>query len=216
MVMAHCESVDVSFNQQQADLVEARTRGEAKNKLWHQMRSGRITASKMHSVCHTSVTNPSVSLLKTICAPQDNAFKAAATEWGNRTEASAKACYKAKLGKEHIQFELKDCGLFLNPQYPALGASPDGIVTCLCCGEGCLEVKCPFTLKEATSSFNDLGWLKSDDSGRYVLDMSHPHYYQIQCQLFVSGKSYCDFVVFAPHLPLAIQRIYPNQEFGTK
>ena len=143
IVMAHCQSVDVSFSQQQAHLVEARTRGQVKDKLWHQMRAGRITAYKMHAVSHSSMTKPSVSLLKTVCAPQDNAFKTTATEWGNRTEGSAKACYNDRLGKQHVQFELKDCGLSLTPQYPALGASSDGIVTCLCCGEGCLEAK-PF------------------------------------------------------------------------
>ena len=29
--------------------------------------------------------------------------------------------------------------------YSHMGASPDGTVNCVCCGNGVLEVKCPFT-----------------------------------------------------------------------
>ncbi len=35
-------------------------------------------------------------------------------------------------------------GLVLSPDWPHLGASPDGVVACNCCGQGVLEVRCPF------------------------------------------------------------------------
>ena len=34
-------------------------------------------------------------------------------------------------------------GLHINPSSPHLVASPDGIVSCFCCGDGLLEIKCP-------------------------------------------------------------------------
>ena len=37
----------------QVTAVEERTKGQAKSKLWYQMRSGRITASNFIAVCHT-------------------------------------------------------------------------------------------------------------------------------------------------------------------
>jgi len=35
--------------------------------------------------------------------------------------------------------------LVINPQWPFIGACPDGIVECNCCGKGVLEIKCPYS-----------------------------------------------------------------------
>ena len=48
----------------------------------------------------------------------------------------------------HTNFTLAQSGLFINPDYPHIGAYPDGLIDCLCCGEGILEVKCPHCLTE--------------------------------------------------------------------
>ena len=32
--------------------------------------------------------------------------------------------------------------------YPFLGASPDGLVCCSCCGKGLLEIKCPYSIRD--------------------------------------------------------------------
>jgi len=31
--------------------------------------------------------------------------------------------------------------------YPFEGASPDGMVTCICCGTGVIEIKCPYSCR---------------------------------------------------------------------
>ena len=62
----------------------------------------------------------------------------------------------------------------------------------------------------------ELGWLKPDENGQYVLDLSPPHYYQVQCQLFRSGKSYCDFVVFAPTCHWSLIIFSPKKDFWEK
>ena len=38
----------------------------------------------------------------------------------------------------------------MSTEYPFLGASPNALVECSCCGEGVLEIKCPFKYKEST------------------------------------------------------------------
>ena len=48
----------------------------------------------------------------------------------------------------HADFSLSVSGLVANPAWPFLGASPNGIINCTCCGMGVLEIKCPFTCKE--------------------------------------------------------------------
>ena len=47
------------------------------------------------------------------------------------------------MSKSHLNHSINLSGLILNPDFPYLGASPDGIVNCSCCRVGCLEIKCP-------------------------------------------------------------------------
>ena len=49
---------------------------------------------------------------------------------------------------DHIDFTVVPTGLHVNPSFPHLGASPDGIVSCCCCGKGLLEIKCPYSKRE--------------------------------------------------------------------
>ena len=49
---------------------------------------------------------------------------------------------------KHDNFNIKESGLIIRPDLPFLGASPDAISHCTCHGSGCVEVKCPFTLKD--------------------------------------------------------------------
>ena len=46
------------------------------------------------------------------------------------------------MSKSHVNHSVNLAGLILNPDFLYLGASPDGIVNCSCCGVGCLEIKC--------------------------------------------------------------------------
>ena len=48
-----CESVSLNITQEMADSVEDATRNQSRSKLWFKYRAGRITASRMKSVCRT-------------------------------------------------------------------------------------------------------------------------------------------------------------------
>ncbi len=50
--------------------------------------------------------------------------------------------------QRHLNLTINDRGLVILPQYPHLGASPDGYVKCHCCGSGVIEIKCPFSCKD--------------------------------------------------------------------
>ena len=84
-----------------------------------------------------------------------------------------------------------------------LGASVDGMVECSCCGDRCLEIKCPFSHREKTveeyvqqpdSCFENS--LSTDT--KYRLKSGHEYYTQVQHQLFITGSSSADFVVYLP------------------
>ena len=134
------------------------------------MRLGRVTASNSFTVCHTRLERPALSILRSICT-SDNSFTSAATNWGKEHESDARAQYTSSQTIVHDKFTCSENGLFLSTDYPMFGATPDGVVSCDCCGNGILEIKCPFTRQSKT--MNELEWLVVDDDGESLLNRSH-------------------------------------------
>ena len=208
------EGLDLSITDTEINNVEKTTQGQSFSKKWFQFRAGRITASKMKSVCHTNPENPSKSLIKQICFPEMSKFSSEGTKWGCHHEATALGNYEEYMGTQHSDFSLSKCGFWLNKDYPFIGATPDGLTYCSCCGEGCVEVKCPFCKKHKSilESVGDDFYLKESGSKGIQLDSKHTYHYQIQTQLFTTGRAHCDFVVWTTK-EIYIERIYANTEF---
>ena len=95
-------------------------------------------------MCHSNPAYPSQSLIKAICYPEAEKFTNAATVWGCTHEKVARDKYCLQASRNHTNFTINDSGLIINPSYPHLGATPDGKISCECCGTGCLEIKCPY------------------------------------------------------------------------
>ena len=134
-----CESVEIQVTAEMADMVVKETKKQSNCKLWFKYRAGRITASKMKSVCRTDPANPSQSLVKSICYPEVYRFKSKATDWGCKHEQTARDSYFSEMKKSHDGFQVSESGLVLNSQWPHLG-----IICCDCSGIGLLENKCPY------------------------------------------------------------------------
>ena len=90
-----CDEVynSISISEQQASRVEENTRQQSNSKVWFEQRSGRVTASKLHSILHTELSNPSVSLIKLICYPQNIKFSSDACSCGCKHKDEAKSIY---------------------------------------------------------------------------------------------------------------------------
>ncbi len=116
-----------------AHSVEKETTLQSNSKLWFMYRAGRVTASRMKAVCRTDHSKPSQSLIKTICYPQSFCFSSKQTTWGCTHE---KLQYIKETEEKHTDFAVKDSGVVINPMWPFVGASPDGVVSCKCCGVG--------------------------------------------------------------------------------
>ena len=100
--------------------------------------------------------------------------------------------------KTHINFTIAKSGLVLNSEWPHLGAFPDRIVQCDCCGKGVVEIKCPYChcLNAVESVTTDKqSYLVFDANGTLHIDRTHAYYYQVQTQMFVCNVDYCDFCV---------------------
>ena len=93
-------------------------------------------------------------------------------------------------------FSIRSTGLLVSTNYPFLGATPDGLVSCTCCGTGLLEIKCPYNYRNVNPSdiTNESFYLQTKSDGTKVLDSSHDYYYQVQGQMGIWKKDYCDFV----------------------
>ncbi len=134
-------SCTFSVTEEQALLVEAKTKLQANSRLWLRMRTGRITASCFKAACRTNIGQPSLSLVIALCYPEITKFKSSATKWGCKHEKIAISKYLTINMKKHHNFEVKECGLFINTSMPYIGASPDGLVTCTCNSAGICEIK---------------------------------------------------------------------------
>lgn len=216
-----CETVDVKVTHEMAQLVEKETRLQSHSKLWYAYRAGRVTASRMKAVCRTNVAKPSQSLIKSICYPEAFNFFSKQTEWGCKHEKAAKEMYRRINVTKHHNLQIVDSGLVINPQWPFIGASPDGIVDCSCCERGVLEIKCPYCHRESsvtTAVSEDPKFCLKERDGEIHLDDTHSYYYQVQTQMFVCDVEYSDFCMctFASDIDKEnthIERIYKNTNF---
>ncbi|KAH7960023.1 hypothetical protein HPB49_016264 [Dermacentor silvarum] len=124
--------------------VEAATRGQSASATWFAFRAGRVTASTAHAACRTTLTQSSVSLVK-ICYPEESKFSSAATNWGLRKEDTARNQYVAEASSQHKEFVCNKSGLHISSHEPHMAASPDGLISCACCQDDVLEIKCPYS-----------------------------------------------------------------------
>lgn len=150
-------------------LVEENTRAQCKNRLWHELRYGRITASKAYEVskCRT-VDGSLMAMIMGAKIPDTKAMKR-----GRELEDKVKTSIEKTLGKK-----VKECGLFISTQYPFLAGSPDGIFD----NKICIEIKCP------TNEQTYKNYLKDNQvAEKYML--------QMQIQMFVTNLKYCYFCV---------------------
>lgn len=199
------EAVNISTHEQQQ--IEVSTRGQYENEKWHVERKKRLSSTKFYDICRKhkdgfrydnvvrSILYPKVLLLPEL-------------GYGSTHECDAVAKYK----EAHPGAKVKECGLIVSLELPFLCASPDRLVD----EDGVLEAKCPYTAAnyatlEETSRHHNIG-VKVCKKGCLCLNQKHKYYYQIQGQLHVTGRHYCDLVMWSPR-DFFEQRIFRNDNF---
>jgi predicted phage-related endonuclease len=99
-------------------------------------------------------------------------------EWGTKTEPQARVAYEVKSGNFVDQVAFID-----HPSIEWFGCSPDGLVN----DRGLIEIKCP-------NSATHWEYYKFNrPPQKYVI--------QMQAQMAVTGRDWCDFVSFDPRFP---------------
>ena len=169
---------------------------------WHLQRLGKVTASRVSDVLSKGKSGESASrknyrtelLVQRLTGQPGESFTNAAMEWGTQTEPLARIAYEAEIGAFVDQVAFID-----HPSIVQFGCSPDGLVA----EDGLIEIKCGNTATH-------IDWM---------LDGKPPtkHIPQMQCQMAVTGRQWCDFVSFDPRLPddlqLFVVRLERDQEY---
>ena len=146
-LIKECTKVSIEISDEDAEMIEKDTRKQSKCDSFFKHRAGRIGASNCKSVCHTNPAQPAQSIIKTICYPQIFKFTSAATEFGQKHEQMAITEFESKMALKHKNYTTTTCGMFINKEFPWLHATPDFLSSCDCCGSGCGEVKCPYSME---------------------------------------------------------------------
>ena len=188
----------------QVQQIETETWGQADNATWANQRKGRITASNFYygfTRANTIKANRSINhsvepLLRKIMAyDASKGHNIPALNHGKEYELIAKEKYISLVKCNHKEFTLSESGLFVDPSRPYLGSSPDLLVYCSGCGMGLSEMKIPFSIVNEMLSAKNLPYLVEHDNVT-MLRKEHAYYAQIQGQLALPGRTYCDFFVF--------------------
>ena len=151
---------------------------------WLMMRLGKLTASKFSDVMSGGRGNaPSKTresymyqlAAEILTGAPVESFKSSAMDWGNECEPAARAAYELAMDVDVVECAFIE----LNGN---VGVSPDGLVG----DDGLLEIKCPNTTTQ----------LKRFIDGKFPSEYKA----QVQGQLWVSGRNWCDFVSFDPRI----------------
>lgn len=216
-LLEKCKDVvkSIVITKSDSEKIEKETKMQWKSRKWFMYRTGRVTASSMKAVCRTDIDCPGKSVLKKICYPSVTKISTAATQWGNQHENVAREKYICKMKESHENFNLTESGFHINPKFPYMGASPDAITNCDCCGQGIIEIKCPYATRNCTvidMCLQDSSFLVEDDIGNICLDKQHDYHYQVQTQLLVTDVNHCDFIVWTNE-DFFVERIYHDELF---
>ncbi|WAQ97892.1 ING4-like protein [Mya arenaria] len=155
-----------------------------------------ITATKAHDVLTLKdSTCPDNLVMRVAGYKSYDLSKKDCVKWGLDNESSARDMYQQHVKSQHSNFGCSQSGLLVSETSPYLGATADGVVSCVCCGIGTLEIKCPFKHKSVMA----LEAAKCDKEfcldKNLKLKQKHRYYTQVQFQMLVYGVQYCDFVV---------------------
>lgn len=168
---------------------------------WLQARCGRATASRFKDILAKTKSGPAASrrnylvdlATERMTKQASSGYVSPAMQWGTEQESTAKIIYAQQMG-----VEVDEIGFCKHDTIEA-GASPDGLVD----WDGLIEAKCPYQ-----SAVHIETWLYG---------MPTEHTAQIQGQLWITGRQWCDYISFDPRMPddlqLYVQRIQRDDAY---
>ena len=96
--------------------------------------------------------------------------------------------------KHHKDVRYRECDIFIDKTKQYLGASPDLLIECSCCGEAVVEIKNPFSIANEIPSVDNLSYL-SMCNGQVALKQQHQYFAQVQGEMAITKRPLCYFFV---------------------
>jgi putative phage-type endonuclease len=157
---------------------------------WRQARLGHISGSNIADVMAKGKGIGRKNLMMRLLAERmtgvvPESYTNSAMEWGTEQEPFARMEYE--VSRETF---VEKTGFWKHPTIQWLGASPDGLVD----RDGLVEIKCPNSTTHLEYIFND--------------EVPSEYYKQIQCQLWVTDRYWCDFVSYDPRMMKPSKRLF--------
>ena len=168
---------------------------------WMQARCGKVTGSRIADVISKTKSGYSASrdnyMAQLVCerltGQVAEGFTNAAMAWGTEQESFARAAYEAKTNEL-----VEQVGFIEHPLIHNTGASPDGLVGLF----GLVEIKSPQTNTHLETL------LSAKVPTKYIP--------QMQWQMRVCDRQWCDFVSFDPRLPDKLQLFIQRVDFDAE
>ena len=177
--------------------VEIGTRGQRTNDWWLRARKNRLTASNFGIILdqvQRRSKNSNYTFTSSLFKTLNQEYSLGGVKsigYGINHEKDAVQTYSAL-----TEAEVNDAGFSLHTN-GFLGASPDGVTST----GRLLEIKCPFSFRNSSSLdeviTNKLCCLVKLGT-KYDLKKTHNYFHQIQGQLHICKKHFCDFVYWTP------------------
>jgi len=169
---------------------------------WYAARLGKVTASRFRDAIASLKSGAPAQaqrdyltelVVERLTQQPIQRFQNAAMNWGTEQEPAARAAYERATGRI-----VEETGFVAHDTLMA-GCSPDGLVD----WDGLIEIKCPFNTANHIETL--LNGMPAD------------HIPQVQGQMWITGREWCDFVSYDPRMPaelqLHVQRIQRDEAF---
>ena len=187
---------------------------------WITQRKGRLTSSRFGEVAKRRAALAPLTKRFLYGRTRDTP----AIRYGRQNEPQARLAYEQYLQTKHPKARVDTTGINIDLTNCWLAASPDGLVIDPTTPnpEGLLEIKCPYRAKDkplvdiCTDSKQKSSFFMEYNSqtGTFTLKRNHSYYYQVQGQLHVMGRSWCDFYVWTPRVgDRVVERIVRDTAF---
>jgi putative phage-type endonuclease len=148
---------------------------DQRSDAWHDRSSNMLTASEIFKAKASATASSRRELIMSKLLPRSGGSGGVASlDWGTQFEEVAKELV------EQSGISVRDLACVIHPEYPFLGASPDGLLLGTEPRHGRLiEIKCPIS--------------REVDPGAPIPDS---YYDQVQLQLVCTGLQECEYVEF--------------------
>ncbi|WP_062739007.1 lambda exonuclease family protein [Ralstonia mannitolilytica] len=174
---------------------------EQRTDAWFEARLGRATASNFGKVL-AKIKNGEAAdrrnyraqlVIERLTGNRQEGYSNAAMQWGTEQEPFARIAYMADRG-----VDVQEVGFIQHATLMA-GCSPDGLIA----ADGLIEIKCPV-------SATHIETLKTQH-------MPLEHMPQVQGQMWIADRDWCDFVSYDPRMPeklqMFVQRIPRDDQY---